>query len=91
MSTETQSLTSFNNKKGSFTSDATDEEFGLAMSSMYKYSTRFDGLEDNTEYTVNIIYALKSAGALERMRSMSLERLQGERQICERLLMNVPN
>ena len=38
----------------SFISDATDEEFGNAMASMYKYSTRFDGLKDNTDYTVSI-------------------------------------
>ena len=44
----------FSPKIGSFASDATDEEFGLAMASMYKYSTRFDGLKDNTDYTVCI-------------------------------------
>jgi len=38
----------------SFASDATDEEFCLGMASMYKYSTRFDGLKDNTDYTVSI-------------------------------------
>lgn len=32
----------------------TQEEFGLALASMYKYSCRFDGLEENTEYTVSI-------------------------------------
>jgi len=54
---ETKSLISSINKKGSgtsFISDATDEEFGNAMASMYKYSTRFDGLKDNTDYTVSI-------------------------------------
>ena len=30
------------------------EEFGLAMASMYKYSCRFDGLEENIDYTVSI-------------------------------------
>ena len=40
-------------KSYSFT-DMTQEEFGLALASMYKYSCRFDGLEENTEYTVSI-------------------------------------
>ena len=41
--------------KGSLTSSTmSEEDFGLAMASMYKYSSRFDGLEDNKEYTVSI-------------------------------------
>ena len=37
-----------------FCADMTEEEFGMALASMYKYSTRFDGLKDNTDYTVSI-------------------------------------
>jgi len=54
---ETKSLILPSSKKGSsssFSSDMTQEEFGLALASMYKYSCRFDGLEENTEYTVSI-------------------------------------
>ena len=35
-------------------SDMTEEEFGMALASMYKYSCRFDGLDENIEYTVSI-------------------------------------
>ena len=40
-------------KSASFASSATDEEFGLELASEYKYSTRFDALED-IEYTISI-------------------------------------
>ena len=41
-------------KNGSLTSSMSDAEFGVSLASMYKYSTRFDGLEDSAEYTVSI-------------------------------------
>lgn len=42
-------------KKTSFLSSSiSDEEFGLSLASMYKYSCRFDGLSDGVDYTISI-------------------------------------
>jgi hypothetical protein len=41
-------------KKSSFSSSLSDEEFGLSMASMYKYSSRFDGLCSDVDYTVTL-------------------------------------
>ena len=49
---DTQSLLS--HKNASIDSKMSEEEFGLAMASIYKYSCRFDGLEENIDYTVSI-------------------------------------
>ena len=52
-SSETKSLIS-SGKKSSINSTLADEEYGLTMSSMFKYSTRFDGLKEGESYTVSI-------------------------------------
>ena len=49
---DSQSLIS--DKNASINSDMTEEAFGIYMTNMYKYSCRFDGLDDSQDYTVSI-------------------------------------
>lgn len=52
-SSDTKSLI-VNLGKTSRASSMSDEDFGLNTSSLYKYSSRFDGLDDKTDYVVSI-------------------------------------